>query len=224
MSVTFCLMGYAIADAAAPTPARFVDGDLSLQKLIEFPDVDHDVLTVMYCFVYVMRSGELRRNHCFLSESVDRPFRIAVDTAVELARASPATVDGKSHFIALYYRVIFLQKDGVAEVGVYPNWGNHVDKYGLSYEAPQRYTQSIYPEKCNALNFLLATMLIGEDGTLTGDVAFSGGEGMHMEWCKESVKAIHLNAKYIPGHKDGQPVEATFVEAWGLMEFLPGHN
>ena len=112
-SVSVFLMSSSIAESSPPTLARFVDGDQSLQKLIEFPDVDDNVLTIVYCLAHVQKNGEIVRNHCFPSETVDPSLPDAIDTAAKLARASPATVGNKLRSVRLYYRVVFINKDGM---------------------------------------------------------------------------------------------------------------
>ena len=216
VSVELFLMSHAMADSSPPTLARFVAGDDSLQKLIEFPVIDDDVAMIVFCLARVSRSGDIVRNHCFPSENVDRSFRDAIDTAVKSARASPATVDSKARSVRLYYHVIFFQKDGATEIGVYSNWGIDADKYGLSYEAPQRYTDASFPITCSSIDIESAhlAMVIGTDGTVKGDVAVELGAGNYVNRCENSIKNTYRNYKYIPGHQDGQPIEATFVEAW----------
>ena len=216
LSFALFLTSHAIADESPPTLARFVDGDDSLQKLIEFPVVDDDVAMIVFCLARVRKSGDIVRNHCFPSENVDQSFRDAIDTAVKSARASPATVDSKARSVRLYYHVNFFQKDGATEVGVHSNWGVDVDKYGLSYEAPQRYTDAIFPQFCSFMDIESGhvAMVIGTDGTVKGDVALELGDGNDVNRCENSIKNTYRNFKYIPGHQDGRPIEATFVEAW----------
>ena len=74
LSVAFFLMSNAMADASPPTLARFIDGDHSLQELIEFPDVDDDIVAVVYCYADVHRRGEIVGNLCSRSENVDLSF------------------------------------------------------------------------------------------------------------------------------------------------------
>jgi hypothetical protein len=209
-------MSNAMADSSPPTLARFVDGDHSLQKLIEFPDVDDDVAAFVYCEATVLGSGKIRRNHCFPNENVDPSFPKAVSAAAKLAKLTPATVDGDNRFVYLYYRVLFIQKDGAAEIHVYPNWGADVDKYGLSYEAPQCYHFSPIRKPCSPLfiEFAHVTTVIGTDGTVKGDVTIELGDTNSMNWCENTIRSAFKSSKYIPGHHDGQPVDATYVEMW----------
>ena len=220
LSVALFLISNTIANTLPPSLARFDDGEHSLQKLIEFPDVDDDVSTVVYCELTVHRSGRIRRNFCFPFENVDWSFRNAVSTAARSAKALPAIVDGITRSVHLYYRVFFFQKDGAAEVRVYSNWGDDVDKYGISYEAPQRYSDYRTPEACRYRlrpPGVLSTVLIGTDGTLTSDVVFEPelGRSIRQKRCANRIRDLLEKGKYIPGHNGGAPVEATFVEAWG---------
>lgn len=219
LSAALILINNAIADVSPSTLARFIDGEHSLQNLIEFPDVEGDVALFLYCELRVYPSGGIRGNFCFPSENVDPSFRKEVSTAAKLARASPAIVNGKARTVHLYYRVFFFQKDGASEVGVISNWGHDEDKYGISYEAPQRYSDYRRPNICGILlrrTLLLSTVLIGKDGTLTSDVVFVPelDRSVDQRKCANGIRALLKKAKYIPGHYAGTPVEATFVESW----------
>jgi hypothetical protein len=224
LSVGVFLMSHAIANETPPTLARFVDGDQSLQKLIEFPNVDGDVSITVFCELTVIASGELRDNFCYQTERGDRPFRIAVDAAVRLAKASPAVADGKSQTVKFHYRIVFYRKSGVTKLGVYSNWGDDVDKHGIDYEAPQRYSYDQIPDACRralSRDSVRVSMLVGTDGALTGEVVFAPklDRTMRNQRCAIAFKDIHKKAKYIPGHNGQTSIEATYAEVWSVIRF-----
>ena len=224
LSAGVFLMSHAIANETLPTLARFVDGEQSLQRLIEFPNVDGDVSITVFCELTVIASGELRDNFCYQTERGDMPFRIAVDAAVRLAEASPAVADGKAQTVKLHYRVVFHRQGGATRLGVYSSWGDDVDKHGIEYEAPQRYSYDQIPDICRRALFrdsVRVSMLIGTDGTLTGDVVFAPklDRTMRNKRCAILFEDIHKKAKYIPGHNGTMPIEATFAEVWSVIRF-----
>lgn len=213
-----------------PDLARFSDGDQSLQRLIEFPDVDGDVLVVVYCRAFILEDGQVYSNTCFPTEGVRQSFPRAIENAMRSALVTPAVVDGAARAVPLFYRVGFLRKDGEAEIAVYSNWGIDMDEFGLDYEAPQRYTSQIFPMGCADYWWSMAvtaTMVIGADGALAGDVRLESSELTPMRRCTRSLKRFYEKSKYIPGRHDGKPIEATLVEVWGPHEhlrFKDGHK
>ena len=224
LSAGVFLMGHAIADETPLTLARFVDGGQSLQELIEFPDVDGDVSITLFCELTVVASGELRDSFCYQTERGDRPFRNAVHAAVRLAKASPAVADGKAQTVKLHYRVVFYRNSGATRLGVYSSWGDDVDKHGIEYEAPQRYSYDQIPDECKGPLFrdsVRVSMLIGTDGILMGDVVFAPklDRTMRNKRCANLFEGLHRKARYIPGHNGRTPIEATFAEVWSAIRF-----
>ena len=227
--VALFVMSSARASESLGTPARFVQGDSSPQELIEFPAIEFEDNTAvtLYCVAGINKTGRSDYNQCFKSESVNEIFKEEVESALKPVQFTPATINGETYFVELYYRVIFLRKDGVAEVRVFPNWGHDVDRYGFSYEAPQRYTRHGRPSSCTELTAdagLKTTMTIGKDGLLVGDILhvpdYRGGRWSIHGRCVTSIKRKLEISKYIPGHHDGNPVEATFVEIWGYFDSI----
>jgi len=203
--------------------ARFVDGDRSLENLIEFPDIEGDFLEVVHCVAWVVSYGRVRSNTCFASAFRDQRFGEAIESAISSARVTPAIVDGNPRSVQFYYRVVFLQKGGSTDIGVYPNWGHDVDMLGPYYEAPQRYNELFFPSACGAHGRnvgVIATMVVGADGTLDGDVVVRAFGPKSVKKCVKSVKRILGRAKYVPGRHNGMPVKATRVEYQGNYDSI----
>lgn len=198
--------------------ARFVEGDQSLQELIEFPDVEDDVFADVYCRASILADGRVSSNNCFPSDNVDQSYRIAVERALTSARLTPAIINGEPHPVSLRYRVVFFRKGGAAEVGVYSNWGRDVDRFGLDYEAPQRYTHFYLPRACRP-NYrtmaIVLTMTIGTAGELASKIVDESSGVILRRHCVGMIKDILEKAKYIPARHDGRKVEATHFEVWG---------
>lgn len=212
------------AEEPPPTLAKFSMGEDSPQNHIEFPDVEGDVSAAVHCYASIMGSGGIRRTICFESLSVDQKFNDAVQDGMKHAKATGASVNGKKYSVGIYFRVVFVRLNGESFIGVYPNWGNDVDKYDLDYRAPQRYSTAILPRNCrNAWGniFALATMRIGTDGAVKGDVTLDfNALNSDEERCGSSIETLHKGSEYIPGEYEGEPVEATYLEGWGNFEVM----
>ena len=223
-SIIFMLAANAIAGPPAFTLARFAQGDQHLQHIIKFPAGEGDLVVIIYCIADVLRSGGIRENWCLPSSNDERTYRKAVEVAAKHADVKPALVDGVPHAVYLYYRVVFVRDGDNSMIGVYPNWGNDLDRYGIDYQAPQRYTPTIYPSDCTVLGAeysVLATMLIDSGGKVSGDVSFDP-EPVHWKrrLCTRKIRSIHESARYLPGRQDGKVIEASYVEAWGFFDYL----
>ncbi len=166
-----------LCDASADTPrctlARFIDGENSLQNLIEFPAVDGDVSKTIYCASRVYKSGKLRRTLCPASSKSDRYFIEAIEAAAKKTRVSPATLDGKTQRTSLLYTVTFVRQQGAESIHVYPNWGDDLEKYGPDYESAQRYDHGKLASVCVPSSLLLVTVKIGADGRISGEITLS---------------------------------------------------
>ena len=129
-------------------------------------------------------------------------------------------MNGKPQKVTIYYRVAFLKQGEIEGIGVYPNWGNDVDKYGPDYESAQRYGDR-GSKPCFFIGLVLLTVKIGADGQITGGVSFSGGDSnFEQSLCAKRIKKIIVGGSYIPGRYDGKLVETTHVFAWANITDL----
>ena len=210
------------AEEATPTLAKFAVGANFPQNHIKFPDVNGDVSVAAYCYARILGGGDIQRNICFESSSMDQKFNDAVEAGMKDAKVTAASVNGKKYAVGLYYRVVFIRQEGKSFIGVYPNWGNDVDKYGIEYSAPQRYSTALRPAICTDVwsRFrAFATMRIGIDGAVKGDVSMElSALNIDDERCADSIEDLHKSLEYIPGEYEGDPVDATYVEGWGIFE------
>ena len=216
--------GSGLAEPAERTPARFVDGKRSLQSLIEVPAVENETMAAVYCVVSVLPGGDMRDNHCFADTGVDERFREAIRSAIKKTKFVPAIVDGQARTARIYYRVVFLAKpDRASVVGVYPNWGDDIERYDSSYEAPQRIMQHGPVAQCAFFTselYLLARLPIAADGRVAGDVSFSGDYGKQHRLCISSLKHELEESEFIPAHNNGSPVDAIYVEPIGRYSYM----
>ena len=198
--------------------ASFVDGDKSLQSLIEFPSTEGDVLEVVDCRAWIGRSGYIRKNWCFPSTNKRTSYRRAVEKATRLAEVEAAVVDGETHDTAIAYRVIFLRQEGVAQIAVYENWGSDSANLGADYQAPQRYSKLLPPEVCDPRTAgvgYIVSMVIDAQGNLASDVDVSPIGQRSKRSCVSKIKSVYEEARFIPGTQNGRPVQATLTGIWG---------
>ena len=203
-------------------PARFAGGlDVASGK-IRFPDYTRDVSVYINCAAKLSDVGEVERYFCLDYYGIrDTKFRQAAEAFIENAELTPARVDGEPRSVEIYFRVFFGRKGDLYGAGVFPNWGDDVDKYGLEYEAPQRYNEDPPPPKCGSVAGM-SRVEVGEDGTATGeiDLVMSYGVPEHYGTCENWMTQVVREGRYIPAHHEGKPVAATYVELGGNPEWF----
>ena len=209
------------AEGPADDLARFVAGEHSPQNLIIFPDVEGKVEVTVFCAVLVGKLGQLSYNTCYGERGGGdvRVFELAVADAVKAAKATPATVSGKPRNAWMHYRVEFVRTSDDASVSVYPNFGLDSDRFGPSYEAPQRLERlnrrggyACLQDLDDAVFVALAIDEFGQASTDPVIQMIDGGKVGPI--CQRYTKQSYRRAEYMPGRNDGQPVNSTYVEIW----------
>jgi hypothetical protein len=205
-----------------PVPARFVDGLEAAAATIPFPDYRKDIALFINCAAQLDETGAVISHFCLdYSGSADDRFRQLVDRFVGGASFSPAKVNGEPLPVVFYFRVYFGRRGEEYAVGVFPNWGDDAERYGLNYEAPQRYDLQPMSDACS-IEGGLARILVGADGRASGEAGLVMSYGVPERysecesWFADSVAA----GRYIPAMLDGEPVPATYVEMTGDTEWL----
>ena len=99
--------------------------------------------------------------------------------------------------------------------------GATTDKYGMEYEAPQRYNEDPPPPNCGTVAGI-SRVEVGDDGRAVGDVdlVMSYGAAESMGTCESWMTRIVREGRYIPAHFEGKPVAATYVELRGDSEWF----
>lgn len=207
-------------EKASRSLARFVEGERSLQNLIEFPEADGDVMVNLRCLAVIDVTGKIPFNHCYTAENEYRPYERAVTNAARSARAVPASAEGRKWEVELYYQVLFVKQGERKGVFVLPNWGFESEDYGLAYSGPQRYKDPLAGltgcERSGQAFPFMATIKVGGDGTTQGKVSIDeAGSVSPRRDCVDGIQAYHDASGYIPGEFEGQPIEATHIEVWG---------
>lgn len=214
-----------VADASEPgsvVPARFAGGLDAASEKIRFPDYKRDVSVYINCAARISAKGEVERYFCLDYYGVaDTKFREAAEDFIERAKLTPAVVDGETIPVEIYIRVFFGRRGDQYAAGVFPNWGDDAEKYGLDYEAPQRYNEDPPAPKCGSVGGL-SRVQVGKDGRVDGDVSLimSYGEIEHYGTCENWMMQVVREGRYIPAHHGGKPVAATYVELGGDPEWF----
>lgn len=198
-------------------PARFAGGLDAASAKIRFPDYERDVSVYINCAAKLSDTGEVERYFCLDYYGVrDTKFRQAAEAFIETAELNPALVDGEPRPVEIYFRVFFGRKGDLYAAGVLPNWGDDADKYGMEYEAPQRYNEDPPPPSCGTVAGI-SRVEVAADGRAAGDVdlVMSYGVPEHIGTCEAWMMQVVSDGRYIPGHREGKPVAATYVELRG---------
>lgn len=203
-------------------PARFKNGLEAAAAEIEFPDYRKDIALYINCAASLDEFGQVERHYCLdYSGSVDDRFRDRVDRFIRTTAISPAVVDGQPVPVELYFRVYFGRRGDLYAVGVLPNWGDDAEKYGVEYEAPQRYDLEPMSHAC-AIDGGMARITVDADGHAKGEASLIMSYGIPERYseCEHWFSRSVANGSYIPAMQDGKPVPATYVEVTGDPNWL----
>lgn len=209
-----------VAGASQPggaVPARFAGGLDAASEQIRFPDYQRDVNVYINCAARLSAAAEVERYFCLDYYGVaDTKFREAAEDFIRRVELTPALVNGEPKPVEIYFRVYFGRRGDLYAAGVFPNWGDDAETYGLEYEAPQRYNEDPPPPKCGSVGGI-SRVKVSEDGQAVGDVdlAMSYGEVKHYGTCENWMTQVVREGRYIPAHHEGKPVAATYVELGG---------
>lgn len=213
------------ADTAAEpsmVPARFVGGLDAASAKIRFPNHKRDVTVYINCAATVSEIGEVERFYCLDYYGVaDTKFRQAAEEFIGKAELSPALVNGEPRVVEMYFRIFFGRQGELYAAGVFPNWGDDVERYGLEYEAPQRYNEDPPPPKCGSVGGM-SRVEVSVEGRAVGevDLMMSYGKPEHFGTCENWMTGIVRDGQYIPAHHEGKPVPATYVELGGNPDWF----
>ena len=226
--ITIAMVSHAVADMSetsdesAVVPARFAGGLDAASGKIRFPNYKRDVSVYINCAAKLSEAGEVERYFCLDYYGVrDTKFRQAAEAFIESAELTPASVDGEPRSVEIYFRVFFGRQGDLYGAGVFPNWGDDIEKYGLEYEAPQRYNEDTSPPKCDSVAGI-SRVQVSADGRARGDVdlVMSYGVPEHYGTCERWMTQVVGEGRYIPAHSEGKPVEATYVELGGNPDWF----
>ncbi len=202
------------------TPARFGDGEKSVGRLIEFPELRGDTTVTISCLGIVTSRGKLDKESCYLRSPGDEPFIAAFMKASRKARLVPATFDGRPVSVVFQFRVQF-KKEGEEQTILFaenPGYEENVNAYGAGHIGAQRVMRKeTWQKSCpkQAKFVVLARGNVDYDGT-PGAVSIEHGTGIPItDTCRAALEENLLNSRFIPAFADGESVPSTFVEPFG---------
>ena len=206
-----------VAADGAPTPSfthtTFVQGDRSMQNLIDFPDVDIDTEVIVTCTSHATAKGRLKDGRCSSPGDPDLKFTMAVSRRFNSTRLIPATVNGKAEEVDFQFTVIF-RKEGESEIlDVYPHNMKNVDRLGLEYIGAQRYSPHPWPGRCGTNRFdemIMEVAIVSALGKPTDVNVMAANFGLPAS-CREGFLTALRNGRWIPALYAGEFVDAVWA-------------
>lgn len=224
---SFIFVSLALADEVAVeaadtagrdyVPAGFAKGLEAAAAEIQFPRYKKDLSLNINCAADISTTGDVENYFCLdYQGGTDTKFRKAAEKFIESTSISPATVDGQPVPVRFYFRVFFGRRGELYAVGVYPNWSDDAEKYGHEYQAPQRYNVDPLGPNCRAVGGI-AKVVVDAEGKATGEPSLVMSYGVPEKYgtCEKWFVQLLTRGSYIPGHHEGKPVAATYVELGG---------
>ena len=207
---------------AAYVPARFTEGTENAASQIEYPMHKGNIAFFINCGVSLTATGEVKERFCLdFYGSHDARFQRAARKYLRKAEFEPARVDGTAVPVTFYFRIFFGKQDTNYAVGVYPNWGDDTEKYGLDYTAPQQYEQPRFPTACRDTGGLLKIQVDAE-GKAVGEtelIMTTHGQ-IRASDCDRWYIDMAKSGKYIPAMHEGKPVPAMHAGVWGDPDWI----
>lgn len=200
------------------SPARLLEGERSIESLIEVPEALPAGLYIVQCETWISTSGQPRWLGCHSDRKLPEDLVAIVERAGVQAAFAPARRDDKPMQARMQLSVrIYVGRGGPLVLAV-PNNGADADKYGLLYTAPQRLTGIRWPVltrvrdaylKDNPL--LIWLMLdVNEAGKVTQAALRNASQAD-----ADLVTAFELQMRqleFIPGFFEGKPTSMMHVE------------
>lgn len=207
----------AVADDTAPdvpyTHAQFVTGKRSMERLVDYPDVDIDFDIIVSCTGRATAKGRLKGARCSSPQDPDLEFTMAISRRFNASRLVPATVDGVPQEVDFQFSVVFTN-DGINRgVGVYPNNRKNVDRLGESYISAQRYSPHPFPSRCQGWrqDGVLMEVAIVESSGRAREVDILSSTSSIPSGCRDAFLNQLEDARWIPASLDGELVESVWV-------------
>jgi hypothetical protein len=211
--VTFASAGLAADEAPRFTHARFIEGDRSMQTLIDFPDIDQDTEVTVTCTGHASAKGRLRDARCSAPNDPGLKFTMAVSRRFNSTRLTPARVSGKTEQVDFQFTVVFRKAAQIETIEVYPHNMKNVDRLGLDYLGAQRYSVHPWPARCRDFtrdDLIMEVAIVNELGVPRDFDILAANFGLSAA-CRDGF-ANHLrNGLWIPAMYNGEFVESVWA-------------
>lgn len=205
---------------AQTTPADFLDGERSLNMLIEFPELRGDASVTISCFGLLDGGGKMGEHGCYQRNPGDDVFVRNIYDIIKKARFTPAMHDGRQVTVVFQYRIQFVKKgeEQIIRMVANPGYEENVDAYGSEHIAAQRvYGKEGWEKSCpkQAGFVVLAKANVDYEGTPSSASITQAGGIPITQRCEQALIDNLLNSRFIPAMVDGETVTSTFVEPFG---------
>ena len=208
---------------------RFSTAELQAAQLARFKEDtfdslskyggDQDAAAILVNCTASFHSINRNNVRCYLADANhSKRFITEVQRIGDKANFSQATVADNPERSTLYFRVLLTRDSSGANIHYFENWGHDAERYGYSYQAPQKLrSRKLTGEKpsCGSASFI-ATVTIGVDGVAHDDVEFETVRVAPSESCRAYARNELLNSPYIPGRLNNEVIEARLVNRWGF--------
>ena len=205
-----------------PTPAHthavFVEGDKSIENLVQFPKHNGDIEITVSCLGHATAKGRLRDARCSAADDPDLNFSDAVNRRTRSARLVPATVNGRPEEVDIQFSVVFSKRADVELITLRMNNGNNADRLGDDYIAAQRYSPHAFPSACNERAFADQglTKIIVEAAIIDVQGRSRDAQIFSPNWsvpgpCKSALTGQIDAGAWIPASLDGEFVESAWL-------------
>lgn len=217
ISIVFALLTCGTSVAADEflqfTHARFVEGDRSMQNLIEFPDLDGDIEITVTCAGHATAKGRLKNGRCSAPNDPSLKFTMAISRRFNASRLIPATVNGRAEEVDFQFVVIFKKEGETKSIDIYPHNMKNVDRLGLDYIGAQRYSVHPWPDRCGTLNrddLIMEVAIVSALGQARDFDILAANFGLNAT-CREGFASYLKNGKWIPASYEGAFVESVWA-------------
>jgi len=180
---------------------------------------DKDAAAILVNCTASFQSINRNNVRCYLADANhSKRFITEVQRIGDKANFRQATVADSPERTTLYFRVLLTRDEGGANIHYFENWGHDAERYGYSYQAPQKlrsWKLTGEQPSCGSASFI-ALVTIGVDGNAHDDVEFETVKVAPSESCRAYVRNELLNSPYIPGRHNNEVIEARLVSRWGF--------
>jgi hypothetical protein len=195
-------------------PAAIGDGPESMPHHIYVPDDTPDGRYATRCEAEINARGKALLYGCYrLRDTTPQSLVQAIQRGVGQSRFVAATEDGKPVPVYMALSVWINVTDGKALIGVFPNDGLNVEKFGLDYVSPQRLNQFTFRHNSAAAQSLMSTWMrlsIDETGKIT-DSRVETAPGVTDGLTRAVQRSIKL-MEFRPGYYQGRPTAMDYLE------------
>jgi len=138
---------------------------------------------------------------------------MAVSRRFNSTRLVSATVDGKKEEVDFQFTVIFKKEGGVETHKIYLHNMKNVDRLGLDYIGPQRYSVHPWPRRCGdspMADLIMEVAVVNENGRAKDFDVQSANFAMSAT-CREGFSSHLKDGRWIPALANGIYVDSVWA-------------